>query len=139
MNRRAFTLIELMIVVAILGIALCDLYPSIETMWRQNRRERDNMRDTGALTRAYALIKAELRQCADVSYADENGVLFADDRSIKIFDAGKTVVIGKKVIKFAGRARIWGFEKIDARTFSSEVHIGNDDIRVVWRTGADNE
>lgn len=135
MKKQGFTLIELMIVVAILGIAFHNIFPGLQSMLLQDKQQQKALHDAAGLTRLYGLITLELRLCGAVENADEKGVVFANNRAIKVLDEGKTIFVGKKMVKLEGRSRIWGFEKIDERTFSSQVNNGIDEIRVIWRTG----
>lgn len=137
MKKQGFTLIELMIVVAVLGIAFQFLYPGLEIMIFQDQLQHKILQDSAGLTRLYGLITTELRQCGEVEYADEKGVSFVGGRSLKVFDSGKTIQVGLKRIKLEGHARFWGFERIDARTFSSQIKNGGEEFRAIWRTGND--
>ncbi len=136
MKRTGFTLIELMIVVAVLGILFKSIYPGLQAILDQNRHQEAVLHDSAGLTRLYGLMKAELRLCQTVESADEKGVRFAGNRSIDIIDGGRQIRVGQKLIRLEGGARCWGFEKVDERCFSSQIRNGPDDIRVIWRTGA---
>lgn len=134
-TEKGFTLIELMIVVAIMGIVVTSIYPSLLTMIVQDRQQNAVLQDAAGLTRLFGLFKTELKQPVLVVSADEKGVRFSDDRAIEILNGGRAIKIGHSVVRLEGGARCWGFEKIDDRTFSSQIKNGPDRIRAIWRTG----
>ena len=139
MKRSGFTLIELMIVIALLSITMSYLYPAMQSVVQQDHHQQLVLKDAATLSSLYGLLTQELRLCKNVVAADENGVRFSDDRAIKVLDGGKSIVVGTRVIKLESGARVWGFEKVDERTFSTQIRNGSDKIRVLWRTGADYE
>ncbi len=139
MKKAGFTLIELMIVIAIMGIALSYIYPGMQAIFIEDRHHAKVLRDAASLTSLYGLVSTELKLCRRVETADENGVRFDNNRSIVVLDGGREIRIGKKHIRLDGGARCWGCEKVDDRTFSLQVKNGKDDIRVIWRTGAGND
>jgi len=134
-TEQGFTLIELMIVIAIMGIVVTSIYPSLLTMIVQDRQQNAILHDAAGLTRLFGLFKTELKQPVTVVAADEKGVRFSDNRAIEVLNGGRAVKIGRSVIRLEGGARCWGFEKIDDRTFSSQIKNGPDRIRAIWRTG----
>ncbi len=139
MKRRGFTLIELMIVVAILAIVMNYLYPAMQSVIIQDRRQAAILGDIYDLTTLYGILAAELRLCKKVVAADENGVRFDEDRIIRILDGGRLVKVGSRAFKLTSGARFWGCEKMDEHTFSAQIRNGAEDIRVIWRTGAEHE
>ena len=126
-------LIELMIVIAIMGIVVSITEPS--TMIVQDRQQTAVLRDAAGLTRLFGLFKTELKQPVTVVSADEKGVRFSDARAIEVLNGGRAVKVGHAVVRLEGGARCWGFEKIDDRTFSSQINNGPERIRAIWRTG----
>ncbi len=134
-TQHGFTLIELMIVIAIMGIVVTSIYPSLMTMIVQDRQQNAILHDAAGLTRLFGLFKNELKQPVSVVSADEKGVRFSDDRAIEVLNGGRAVKIGQAVVRLEGGARCWGFEKIDDRTFSSQIKNGQDRLRAIWRTG----
>lgn len=139
MKSSGFTLIELMIVIALLSITMTYLYPAMQSVVQQDRHQQLALTDAATLGNLYGLMTRELRLCENVVSADEKGVRFSDDRAIKVLDGGKSIAIGTRVIRLESGARVWGFEKVDDRTFSTQIRNGSDKIRVLWRTGADHE
>ncbi|HNX76503.1 MAG TPA: prepilin-type N-terminal cleavage/methylation domain-containing protein [Candidatus Rifleibacterium sp.] len=139
MKSSGFTLIELMIVIALLSITMTYLYPAMQSVVQQDRHQQFALKDAATLSNFYGLMTRELRLCQNVVSADEKGVRFSDDRAIKVLDGGKSIAIGTRVIRLESGARVWGFEKVDDRTFSTQIRNGSDKIRVLWRTGADHE
>ncbi len=138
-TRKGFTLIELMIVIAVLGILLHSIYPGLKAAIMLERHGARYIKDCSELTSLYSLIKAELPLCGNVARADENGVEFDNDRKIRVLNGGRAVQVGSRLVKFEGGARCWGFEKIAKNAFSTQIRNGADNIRVVWQTGADHE
>lgn len=138
MNKRAFTLIELMIVIAILGILMSGIYKSFAALSDESKYNRRLIDETTSLTVAYAAIKSELGKCTEIIDCDFDRVLFNDDHGIKIARNGKTVTVGNKEIKLIGNARIRDLIALDSRSFSTEVATGRDKITVIWRTGGEN-
>lgn len=138
MSKRAFTLIELMIVVAVLGIALLCIYPSLGALFKQGKLGQQMIDEAGSLTTAYAAIKAELVKCSVIVDCDFDRVLFNDDHVIRVSRTGQKIVVGNKEYQLKGRARIKDLLAIDNKSFSTVVFTGSDKITVVWRVGEEN-
>ncbi|MDD3146563.1 MAG: prepilin-type N-terminal cleavage/methylation domain-containing protein [Candidatus Riflebacteria bacterium] len=137
MKRSGFTLIELMIVIAVLSIAMSYIFPGLQAVILEEKHHTKVLRDAASLTTLYGLMSTELKFCSAVESADEKGVRFDQNRAIIVHDGGRRIQIGKRHIRLDGGARCWGFEKVDDRTFSTQIKNGHENIRVIWRTGAE--
>lgn len=138
MSKRAFTLIELMIVIAVLGIGLLCIYPSIGALVKQGKLGQQLIDEAGSLTGAYAAIKTELAKCSVIVDCDFDRVLFNDDHVLRVARTGQKIVVGNKEYRLKGRARIKDLLAIDNKSFSTVVYTGSDKITVIWRVGEEN-
>jgi prepilin-type N-terminal cleavage/methylation domain-containing protein len=138
-RREGFTLIELMIVIAVLGILLNSIYPGLKASIMLERHSARHIKDCSELTSLYSLIKAELPLCGNVVRADENGVEFDNGRKIKVLHGGRAVQIGSRTVSLEGGSRCWGFERVDKKAFSTQIKNGAENIRVIWLAGATHD
>lgn len=134
--KKGFTLIELMIVVAVMGVMLLD-FPHLETiMTGQSKLVQETIDESRSLTMLYTAIKEALKD-KNVSIAQcRRGVLLLDnDVRISVANDGKIVKVGQREIRLGGLARFSGFRKMDDKTVMTLVNTGRDDIVVYWRIG----
>ena len=135
MNRNAFTLIELMIVVAIMGIILIAMFPTLPALSDYSARHQKIIEENTSLTQAYNLIRSCLKDSQHIVKVADGRVLFDNDRYIAIEDFGQQLRVNGRVLRLAGRASISEIEHISDTMFITRVDTGIDSIRVIWKAG----
>lgn len=133
MKRRAFTLIELMIVCAVLGIAFYYFLPATIHLKLQQQRSQMILEELGALNKAFVLIKQELAKSTRIINHDMSRVILDNDGLIAFEKGGKALVAGNNYLPLPGRVKIYDLQPISARSFSTQINTGADSIRVIWR------
>ncbi len=139
MKRRAFTLIELMIVCAVLGIALYYFLPAVRHLRFQQQRSQMILDELRALNKAFVLIEQELAKSTRIINFDMSKVVMDNDGFVAFEKGGKALVAGNYSLPLPGRVRIFDLRPINARSFSTQVNTGADSIRVIWRLEDESE
>lgn len=139
MNRNGFTLIELMIVVAILGILLGS-FPQLLTFYSRNLGLNDiKLESNRAQNVVFYCMKQFLKRSRVIKSVEVDSVTFDDDSSIKI-DKTKSLIIFKNgkfknIVKMGKYMSFSKFKRIDYYTFGSYLTLGNNVLPVFWRVG----
>lgn len=135
-QKKGFTLIELMIVIAVLGIMIFN-FPHLETvMTGQSKLVQETIDESRSLTMLYIAIKEVLKdKNASIAQCRRGVLLLDNDVQITVADEGKIVKVGQREIRLGGQARFSGFRKIDDKTVMTLVNTGKDNIVVYWRIG----
>jgi len=139
MNSKAFTLIELMIVIAIMGIALFSLYLGFPALFGGIDRHQQMVEENTGLTLAYGMISNCLKDCRRISSVADGRILFDNDQYIALENFGKQLRVNGKVLPLVGRTCISEIEHVSDTMFITRVDTGFDVIRVIWQTGVGNE
>ncbi len=135
MNKKAFTLIELMIVVAILAIALFHMFPVVKAMKDEALYGQKHIAEAEELTRFFLHVKKELKTARKIVDLDMARVLFDNDLSIKFSSSGKSLSIGNVVFKLPGMAKIGNLQPFGETAFMTDVFTGADTVKVLWKVG----
>lgn len=139
MNKKAFTLIELMIVIAVLSIATAGFYGSFSPHFNDLERNQTLIEENRSLTLAYGKISSCLKKCRQIAGVTDGRILFDNDNVIAIENYGQHIRINGRLLKLQGRASISEIELISDTMFITRVTTGGENLRILWRVGATNE
>ncbi|MBU1107170.1 MAG: prepilin-type N-terminal cleavage/methylation domain-containing protein [Candidatus Riflebacteria bacterium] len=139
MNRTAFTLIELMIVIAIMGVVFVGLYPAFPALSNYSARYQKTIAENTSLTLAYNLIRNCLKDSQRIVKIVDGRIFLDNDYYIAIENFGQQLRINGHVLKLAGRATISEIEHVSDTMFITRVNTGVDSIRVIWKVGVGYE
>jgi len=135
MKKTGLTLIELMIVVAIMSIALDLMFPVVKSMFNESDYGQRQINEAESLTRFFLELKKELKKTTKIVDLGMTKVLFDNDISFRFSGNGKTAFVGNQEFKFPGRARINALMPVDDSHFVTEIFTGADNVKVFWKTG----
>lgn len=135
MNKKAFTLIELMIVVAIIGIIVTTFHLHPPFLIGSLNRNQEIIEENRSLTLAYGLIRNCIKDCRRIVSVSEGRILFDNDSYIAIENFGTLVRVNGKTLQLAGRASISEIEHINDDMFMTRVNTGMDVLQVLWKAG----
>jgi len=139
MKKKAFTLIELMIVVAILGIISFSFYSGFTPLFGDLERYQTLIEENRSLTLAYGKISSCLKKCRQIAGVTDGRIVFDNDNVIAIENYGQHIRINGRLFRLNGRASISAIELISDTMFITRVTTGGESLRILWRTGAANE
>lgn len=138
MNRKkAFTLIELMIVVAVMGVFVEAFWAPGQTLLGIDHRTRKIIDDNYAAVKIFNRLKkfsAARDQIVEerphqLLFADGASIILdADRRSVTLSQSGQNTVL--EPVYF-----IQPLKKLDAKTFSLQMQINGETLNTVWRCG----
>ncbi|MDD3000227.1 MAG: type II secretion system protein [Candidatus Riflebacteria bacterium] len=135
MNRRAFTLIEMMIVIALMAIIITFVHIGNTGFMTNISQKNEIIKNNDNLASFYLYMKTQLKNCDSVIFADEYIVKFKPDIVLRSLNNGHSVEFNDKLFVFGNNYKIWGYEKVDENTFSMQFSNVNENIRVFWRVG----
>lgn len=135
MRKSGFTLIELMIVTAILSIILHLMFPVIKAMAKESDYGQRQIYEAEMLTRFFLELKKELKQATTITDLGMTKVIFDNDLSFRFSGNGKTAFVGNREFRFPGRARITSLMPVDETHFITEIFTGADTVKVFWKVG----
>ncbi len=133
MNKKGYTLIELMIVIAIMGVIMTSLSLSDQNIKRTLRFKDEKFQQNKELLNFYSQLKKFTRGCNKVIIANERMVEFNDGNVMKSLHNGRKIMLNSKVFTFGKTVKIWGFEKYSENSFLMDFRIKNDRFNIVWR------
>lgn len=138
MNRRkAFTLIELMIIIAVLGIALECFYGPGQTLLGIDARTRSIIDENYTAMQAFNRMKRFSTARSTIVKAAGHQLVFADGARLEL-DADQMRIIlreNNEEIEIAGVKFFQPLKKLDARTFSLQMQINGEKLQTIWRCG----
>lgn len=139
MNKRAFTLIELMIVAALLSITLVSLYPAFPALFSQIERYEDIIAENRELTLAYRMISGCLKKCQRIESVSGGEIVFDNGSSITIENFGQRLRVNDRLVNLSGRAAITEIVQVGDSMFTTRVNTGNESLLVLWKAGVVHE
>ncbi|RCK80499.1 MAG: hypothetical protein OZSIB_3245 [Candidatus Ozemobacter sibiricus] len=140
-RRRATTLIELMIAIAILGITMGALFSPVQQLLEWSRRADREFQNQEAVTIGFAVLKGAFRQALEVRWRSEDEVvcLGLQDVIIRRREQGRVIEVAKKGglirLDFLEGARFGPFHPVDERTVWGAVFLGTAKVPMFWRCG----
>ncbi len=135
MNKSGFTLIELMIVVAVLSILTSGFFIAFPHLFESMDRHQAMVEENRSLTLAYGKIRDCLKKCSRIANVVDGRIIFDNDQEIVIEDFGRQLRINGRVVKLKGRASISDIEHVSETMFTTRVFAGGESLRILWRTG----
>jgi len=139
MKRTGFTLIELMIVVAILSILTSGFFVAFPHLFKDMDMSQAMIEENRSLTLAYGKIRDCLKKCRRIANVADGRILFDNDHVIAIEDFGQQLRVNGRLIKLQGRASISDIEYVSDTMFITRVAAGGQSLRILWKTGAADE
>lgn len=133
--RLGFTLIELMIVVAVMCIISHSFIGFDEPLFSTTKAVYQTVEASESLTRAYVYKKRFLESKKMIVDCQANAVTFQDGSKILLKNDGTTIIIGKARFDLRGGAVMRGFKKLDDKTYMGIVTNREDRIITYWRVG----
>lgn len=139
MSRKGFTLIELMIIIACLGVILGPFSQAF-SFYAKNLRLNDRTLECNrAQTVVFYCMKQFLKSSSTIKTITDNSVTMKNNKKITI-DKLKRVIIftdgeRKNVVRMGPALTFSKFVKTDYYTFGSYVTIGNIVVPMYWRVG----
>lgn len=140
MKRRAFTLIELMIVVAVIGIMVQAFWAPGKTLTGLQERSQKLIEQNQALAEDFLKLKKfnakreEIREIHPYRVVFKDGATLILDLDHKwILLSGNSELTVIKDLKFQS-----SIKQLDARTYSFELDLNGEKINSHWRCGRDN-
>jgi prepilin-type N-terminal cleavage/methylation domain-containing protein len=133
MNKWGMTLIELMIVVALLGIILPTVDFAYKGVIRSVRHKSEKLEQSQRLMKFYTKIKEVAAASGGIVMADERMVTFVNGSVIELFEHGRCVKVNHEVFDFDGSVKVWGFERYGDKSFIMDFMIKDHRFDVVWR------
>lgn len=139
MNSKGFTLIELMIVIAILGIMMGS-FPQLLAFYSSNIGINDKKIESNrAQTVFFYCMKQFLKKSRTIQSVKANSVTFNDNSSIEIDKTKKNVIFknneSTKIVRMGSNIIFSKFQQIDYYTFGSYLKLGDNLLPVFWRVG----
>lgn len=139
MRKKAFTLIELMIVVAIISIATAGFYAGFPPLFDDLARYQTLIEENRSLTLVYGKIRDCLKKCRSIADVKEGRILFDNDNVIAVENFGQDIRVNGRLVKLKGRASISELEQVSDNMFITRVTTGHETLRILWKTGTANE
>jgi len=142
MNNRAFTLIELMLVIAVLGIVLGLLFPSVMAVWRTfQAQERETMAQD-RLFATFRLMHAAFAASGSLDWVRPDRLSLAGPQgrsSLVIQSNGQGIrwerTVGTVDVDVPRGLHLGPFEQVDSRTVRQVLEIHDIRFPMYWRTG----
>jgi prepilin-type N-terminal cleavage/methylation domain-containing protein len=138
-RKKAFTLIELMIVVAIISIATAGFFVGFPPLFDDLSRYQALIEENRSLTLAYGKIRNCLKKSRQIARVVDGRIIFDNNNEIAIENFGKQIRVNGRIFLLKGRASISEIEQISDTMFMTRVDAGNEKLRILWRTGESNE
>lgn len=135
MARRAFTLIELMIVVAIMGIMFASVYDPGWILRRLQDRAQIVLNHNRNLTDAYLKLKKFNSERSEIQSVTPQRVVFKDGASL-ILDTDKNHIIlssGAEKTIISDLPFSAPIEQFNAKTYAFELIINGEKLNSYWR------
>ena len=137
MNRRAFTLIELMIVVAIMGIMAESFFQPIQLLLGIDKKTRAIIDHNQLLATAFIKLKKFSKERPNIDSCSDHMIKFSDGATI-ILDADSSEIFlcsGEKKITLSGLNFKMPLSKLDHRTWALSLQVNGEDLKTMWRCG----
>ena len=135
MNKRGFTLIELMIVVACMSIIFVPFWSNVEQMVHGIKFQDNKLETSQQAISVFAHIKDFLKTSGNILSADTDRVVFENGQEIMFEDKTGELQIGKKRLKLYKSLVFGPFKMIDYKTFAGMLRVGGDSFPMYWRVG----
>lgn len=141
MNRRAFTLIELMIVLSVMSIALVYMVSPIQQLFGWLHRTEGTFSSEQAATLGFQMVREALRQTTAIRClsAEEIACEGGPVTRIRRSQGGSVLEFEKDGrnlrVELLSGARFGPFQGVDARTFWGPVFMGDSRFPMFWRCG----
>jgi prepilin-type N-terminal cleavage/methylation domain-containing protein len=142
MRKRAFTLIELMIVIAVMSIILSGVITPIHMMYGDYRRNDRELDLQLRITRLFMVMKALLLETTAIEEVTSCRVSLSGGRwkTIRREKEGRRIVLvgekGERSFDVSGGLLFGQFKKIDSVTFGSPLKFeGGTSFPMYWRCG----
>lgn len=141
MKTAGFTLIELMIVIAVVGVAFTFVSPSMQAILRSSRRLSEELVRQETITKVYSAVTGMLSTTAGIRTLSADRVVFDSHSEIWLErrNAGRTLVVKNsgglvQTINMSGAMVFGPFREVDERTFSTQLrmHPGKS-FSMYWR------
>jgi prepilin-type N-terminal cleavage/methylation domain-containing protein len=133
MNKRGINLIELMIVIALLGVILPTLGASYRGIRQVIAKKEQQLKQNHELLRFYTRLKEVTRACGSILEANERIVRFENGVSLEALDNGYGLRLNSEEFRFGPKVRIWGFERYGDSSFIMDFMINDARFNVLWR------
>jgi len=139
MNNKGFTLIELMIVIAILGILVGNFSDPLSFYTRQLKFEEKSLENGMKQSLVFYCMKKFLDCSATIKKVTSTEVYLSNNKHFKVDKDKKSIIFidGKKIntIDFGDAISFSEFIKTDYLTFSCYIKLGDETIPMFWRVG----
>jgi len=138
MNNKAFTLIELMIVVAVLGIMSAAFSAPVSFFLKRSLLNADYLDEKRTQTTVFYCMKHFLGHTAIVERVMPNEVKFSNNHRIQIINAKHKILFfdGKetRTVHLGKSMRFSKLKKIDYLTFGCYMALNRAIIPMFWRS-----
>lgn len=141
MNRTAFTLIEMMIVIAILSIIAVALFPGVIGLQRFTLVQNAELQRQEAILRAFRAFHRVFEDAGRVDGVQEDQLRLIGKETwrLKLVKKGGGVRFerpgGVVTIDFSGGMRVSGFQMIDGISVKAHVEMNGAEFPMYWRCG----
>ena len=139
MNKKGFTLIELMIVIAIIGIMVEIFTLPISFFMKRSVLNGKLLEEKRSQATVFYCMKHFLKDSTLVKSVSPTTVNFADNRKIEIVIGKRKILFfdGKhtKTVHYDKSIKFSPLKKVDYMTFGCFMTLGRTNLPMFWRSG----
>ncbi|MFZ2960118.1 MAG: type II secretion system protein [Candidatus Ozemobacteraceae bacterium] len=141
MNKSAFTLIELMIVIAIMSIIAAGLFPGVMGLQRFTLAQNAELQRQETILKAFHAFHRAFEEAGRVDWVQEDQLLLHGEETwrLQLVKKGGGVQFerpgGIVAIDFSGGMRVSGFQMVDGKSVKAHVEMNGAEFPMYWRCG----
>ena len=141
MKKKAFTLIELMIVIALLGIIAGSMFEPIRVLYSDIKKSEEEFFQQDRLARAFSILKQAFEKSESLeTWGDNSVILNGSGKKLTRAEDGRKLVFennsgGKIELHFSPGTRIGNFFVPEKHTLNFQISMNGAKFPMYFRTG----